>query len=154
MINPFDLMLKVQARLVTSLGSSIRTGAVYVNQAPRGVEPGVGLKPYVVMMVNGVTLDTFTTNGARRQILIYIIDHKANGLAPSAAVWAGVYGNSAPPSTAPTVGLHRWRPTLVTGDTSSQINWESDDPGFEDDPDTQSIVMRFQIDIDYGAPSP
>lgn len=151
-LNALDLVAAVQARLVASCGSDV--SGVYANRAPHGTEPSTGVKPYIVVMVNGEGRDTFTSNGVTRQIQVYIVGFGEDGLDPVATVWDKVYGDSNPPTAGPTYGLQRWKPTFATNNEPCVINFVSDDPLFEEDPNAFGYVLRFTIDIDYRPPTP
>lgn len=152
-LNAIDLIAAVRARLTTSCGAD--ASGVYVNRAPARVKPTPGVKPYIIIMVGGTPLDTFTSNGIVRAVTVWIVGNAEDGLGPVATLWDKVYGDSDPVTSGPpTVGLHRWTPTFTTNNQPTVMVYTGDDPMYDEDPNAFGHVLRFEITIDYAAPTP
>jgi hypothetical protein len=147
-LNMLEMLTAIRVRLEASSGGFFRGNKVYVFQAPADVTPKVGQLPVVVVSgVSATQRDSFGTDALDLTFLVAIVDHKANGEAPMFAAYTRVYGNAAPPNTAPTFGLHRHTPTMATGSNQpGNIVWEQADTLF-DDTDSNAIgwVLRFSV---------
>jgi hypothetical protein len=149
MLDPIELATSIRARLLTSADGYIRTNGVYINSAGRGVTPKENELPYVVLTVRGTKNDTQLSNGMTVSVTVFFYDHRANTMVPLSNLWKRIYGNGDPPSTGPTYGLQRFRPTLASGNEAGVMEFQDFDPAFEEDPDAIGWVSTWEIDLDY-----
>lgn len=120
-MNSIGLESAIQARIVESLATAgVTVQSVWSVVAPTGVELKDRLDPVVIFSLTAAeTDDTFTENGFRADYRVSVYDSKSNGTTNVKPAYDAIIGNGTP-STAPTMGLHRWQPT-VSGQAISQM---------------------------------
>lgn len=143
-----DLYKAIRARLAASSDGAFRGDKVYAMRAPPGVAPAEGAKPTVVFSLSWTADDTFESDGRTIQIIVTISDHIGNGTDPLFAAYARVRGDSAPPDTAPTYGLHRHPLTLASGNEADLIVETGADELYSEDPAVIGLVIRYETSMD------
>jgi len=120
-MNSIGLEDAIRARIVASLSTaSVTVQGVWAVVAPIAVEVKQGLAPVVIFSLTAAeTDDTFNDNGFRADYRVSVYDSKSNGTTNVKPAYDAIIGNGTP-STAPTMGLHRWQPT-VSGQAVSQM---------------------------------
>ena len=119
-MNSVLLESAIRTRLIQSMtASSVTVQGVWSTVAPPGKEIKQGGDPLIVFeLLSGTMDDTFSANGVLCTYRVNIYDHRGNSTTNAKPAYDAVIGNGTPTS-APTVGLHRWEAT-VSGQSITQ----------------------------------
>ncbi len=147
-----DVVVAIGARIVASTGASYSQGTFH-QRAPGSISPQVGAKPYTTFYVQADFDDTFTTNGFRINGTIEITDHRDNGHENLWTLMHRIVGDSVPPDTAPTYGLHRHPLTLSGDNKAGWVVFTGITPSFQDSGDAIGWILTFTVTETQGVAS-
>ena len=114
-MNSVDLESQIILRLEAAVIAATATvQQVASTIASPGIEIGEGRDPLVILqLLDGSVDDSMNKLSFQATYRVDIYEHRSNGTASAASIYDAIIGDGAPPDTASTYGIHRWKPSVV-----------------------------------------